>query len=386
MQISQNHQSLVILWYLLQHSSRSFHKLIHHFGDAKTAIQIKNLAEWQALKLHKNHLERLKKFHTTQGQQDFLKVLHAIESSCDDIISSQDYSYPEQLIPYQEHIPILFIKGNSKLLHQPQIAMVGSRMPSPHGNKVAFDFADYFCQKGYVITSGLAAGIDASAHQGSLAQGQSIAVIGTGLDQCYPSQHQHLQQQILQQGGAIVSQFLPATPPLKVNFPKRNYIISALSLGTLVVEASLESGSLITAKFAAEQGKQVFAIPGNISSTHHQGCHQLIREGATLVDHPLQVLEDLNAFSTIQITPITPNTTSTNTSLPTNLAVTAMSLTEDLPEHLTTIYQALTWDGISLDHLSQQLGLSAQQLNSHLTELELLGLCQQHAGRYLRSH
>lgn len=378
MQISQNQRSLVILWYLLQHSSRSFHKLIHHFGNAETAIQIKNFTHWQALKLHKNHLARFQQFHTPQGQQDFLKIYQAIESSCDAIISSNDLNYPEQLHPYQEHIPLLFVKGNVERLQQPQIAMVGSRTPSPHGSKVAFDFADYFCQSGYVITSGLALGIDAAAHQGSLQQGQSIAVVGTGLDQCYPPQHQNLQQQILQHGGAIVSQFLPATPPLKVNFPKRNYIISALSLGTLVVEASLDSGSLITAKFAAEQGKQVFAIPGNISSSHHQGCHQLIREGATLVDHPLQVLEDLNAFSSVQI----PSKNMINPLLQVNLTTETM---QDIPEHLEKIYQALTWDGISVDQLSQQLDSPIQQLNSHLTELELLGLCQQHAGRYIRS-
>ena len=377
MQISQDQRNTVILWYLLQHSTRTLHKLIQYFGDAETAIQQKNFSIWQELKLHKNHLERFKNFYTPQGQQNFDRILEKITQSCDAMIFAYDDAYPEQLIPFQEHIPILFVKGNVNLLKQPQIAMVGSRNPSPHGNKLAFDFADYFCQKGYVITSGLAAGIDAAAHQGSFHQGQTIAVVGTGLDQCYPTQNQNLQQQILQQGGAIVSQFLPETPPIKVNFPKRNYIISALSLGTLVVEASLNSGSLITAKTAADQGKQVFAIPGNIASPHHQGCHQLIREGATLVDHPQQVLDDLNAFNPV-------NVVASNRSLPDSPTSSLNSSNIDLPIHLETIYHALTWEGVSVDYLTQQLDLPIQQLNAYLTELELLGLCQQHAGRYLR--
>ena len=158
---------------------------------------------------------------------------------------------------------------------------------------MAYDFAYYLAEKGFYICSGLAEGIDAAAHQGGLKYQRTIAVMGTGLDLTYPSQHQTLRTQILENNGCIITEFLPHTPPLQHNFPRRNRIVSALSLGVVVAEAALKSGSLGTAKSAAEQGKIIFAIPGHIYSEHHQGCHQLIREGAILVDHPEQIIEDL---------------------------------------------------------------------------------------------
>ena len=384
MQISQDQRNFLILWYLLQHSTSALQKLLQHFKTPEDALSPKNLSTWQTLKLHKNHIARFQQFMSS-GDSDFKRIEQKVMQHCDAILLSSDPYYPERLKPFQEHIPILFIKGDINVLNRPQIAMVGSRKPSPHGHKLAFDFADYFAQQSYVITSGLAAGIDAAAHQGSLAQGQSIAVVGTGLDQCYPSQHQNLQQQILHCGGAIVSQFLPETPPIKPNFPKRNYIISALSQATLVVEASLNSGSLITAKLAAEQGKYVFAIPGHISAPHHQGCHYLIREGATLVDHPAQVIEDLNTFSSL---PITQQIAQQTIQQPIQKAKPStpvqVKLDQAIPEHLQQVYQHLSWEGISVDHLASATQLDIQTLNILLTELELLGLCVQHAGRYLK--
>ena len=218
----------------------------------------------------------------------------------------------------------------------------------------------------------LAHGIDEAAHRGGLAHQRTIAVMGTGLDTIYPAQHKQLAEEI-RQSGAIVTEFLPATLPLAAFFPRRNRIVSGLSLGVLVVEAALKSGSITTANAAANQGKMVFAIPGHIYSEHHQGCHQLIREGATLVDHPEQIIEDL--------------------ALPTQWQAQQQRIEDpketvppppSLPTHLIELYQILDWVGQDLDQLAQRYSASIADLTAQLMELELLGLCIQQGGRYLR--
>ena len=257
---------------------------------------------------------------------------------------------------------------------QPQVAIVGSRKPSSHGRQVAYDFAFYLSEKGFYIGSGLAQGIDEAAHQGALRHSRTIAVMGTGLDQTYPTQHQQLRQQIVAHSGTVVTEFLPGTPPLQHHFPRRNRIVSALSLGVIVAEATLKSGSLITAKLAAEQGKSVFAIPGHIYSEHHQGCHQLIREGAILVEHPEQVIEDLalpTQWHTQQHSEQTKNSHS-------------LEAPAELPPHLTSLYNQLDWVGQNIDEIIVKQPLDIGTLTSQLMELELLGLCMQQAGLYLR--
>jgi DNA processing protein len=203
---------------------------------------------------------------------------------------------------------------------------------------------------------------------GGLKNQRTIAVIGTGLDLVYPSQNRKLQEQILQNSGSIISEYLPETQPISRNFPYRNRIVSGLSLGVLVAEAQLGSGSLITAQTAAEQGKIIFAIPGHIYGEHHQGCHQLIREGAILVDHPEQIVEDLALPTQWQCT----QQVETNSQHP------------EIPEHLFQLYQLLDWIGQDLDTLAQKSKLNTAQLTSYLMELELLGLCIQQSGLYLR--
>ena len=237
---------------------------------------------------------------------------------------------------------------------------------------MAYDFGYYLSEKGFYISSGLAHGIDEAAHRGGLAHQRTIAVMGTGLDTIYPAQHKQLAEEI-RHSGAIVTEFLPATLPLAAFFPRRNRIVSGLSLGVLVVEAALKSGSITTANAAANQGKMVFAIPGHIYSEHHQGCHQLIREGATLVDHPEQIIEDL--------------------ALPTQWQAQQQRVEEpketvppppSLPTHLIELYQILDWVGQDLDQLAQRYSASIADLTAQLMELELLGLCIQQGGRYLR--
>ncbi|WP_343581517.1 DNA-processing protein DprA [Acinetobacter sp.] len=368
-QLSPHHYHTVLVWYLVQHSLSSFHKIQQHFGNCEQATQSHRFAEWSQLGLHANHLKRLKEFQTAQGQQQFEQLLQLVCRHSDFILTPEDTGYPTQLLPYSDRPPILFGQGQAQALLQPQIAMVGSRKPSPHGRQVAYDFAYYLSEKGFYISSGLAQGIDQAAHQGGLAHQRTIAVTGTGFDSVYPAQHKQLAQQI-RQSGAIVTEFLPTTMPLQQHFPRRNRIVSGLSLGVLVVEAALKSGSLITANEAASQGKMVFAIPGHIYSEHHQGCHQLIREGAILVDHPEQVIEDL--------------------ALPTQWQAQQQPATENsaappiLPAHLIELYQVLDWVGQDLDQLAQRYSAPIAELTAQLMELELLGLSMQQAGRYLR--
>lgn len=367
-QISQEQLDTIKLWYLLQHSFSSFRKLEQYFGSISQALQPENLKRWSELKIHQHHLQRAEEFLSPLGQTQFQHCLDKILKHSDFILLDTDTTYPQQLLPYNNHPPILFGKGSAQNLSQPQIAIVGSRKPSPHGKQVAYDFAFYLSEKGFFITSGLAQGIDEAAHTGALKNHRTIAVVASGLDIIYPSQNKSLQEHILQNSGTVISEYLPETQPIQRNFPHRNRIVSGLSLGVLVAEAQLGSGSLITAQAAAEQGKVIFAIPGHIYSEHHQGCHQLIREGAILVDHPEQIVEDL--------------------ALPTQWHCKQQSESSpqmvDIPEHLFQIYQQLDWIGQDLDTLAVKLALNTAELTSYLMELELLGLCIQQSGLYLR--
>lgn len=376
----------ICLWHLLQHSLSSYQKICQHFPDLSLALRPNSLDVWQNLNIHKNHIQRFQHHFTAEGQHNFQQRLATLSRFCDDVVFDDDLDYPQLLQPYTDKPPMLFVRGDAQILNHTQIAIVGSRQSSPHGAKIAFDFADYFAQQGLVSISGLAAGIDAAAHRGAIQHGKTIAVIATGLDECYPSEHLSLWQNIIDTGGAIISEFLPFTPPAKQNFPRRNRIISGMSQGTLVIEATEKSGSLITAKTAAEQGKQVFATPGHIYSLYHKGCHQLIREGAILVDHPSQVLEDLSTITINrnQLKPLPKTTATHNPDLASSPTTPQTPASPDIPEHLQAIYQALDWNGIALDELSIQLNLGISDLNVALLELELLGLCKQHGGRYLR--
>ncbi|OTH00079.1 DNA-processing protein DprA [Acinetobacter sp. ANC 4973] len=364
----------ITLWYLVQHSLSSFYKLEQRFGNIREAIDPQNFPQWSTLALHQSHLQRLSEFQTAIGQQKFQILLQDIQKNSDFILTLDHPDYPTQLRPYADKPPILFGQGDAKALSQAQIAIVGSRKPSAHGRQVAYDFAYYLSEKGFYINSGLAQGIDEAAHQGALRHHKTIAVMGTGLEQTYPSQHQALRQQILAHSGTVITEFLPGTPPLQHHFPRRNRIVSALSLGVVVAEAALKSGSLITAKLAAEQGKLVFAIPGHIYSEHHQGCHQLIREGAILVDHPEQVLEDLAL----------PTQWQNQQQIEQSKSIPELEIQIELPTHLAPLYTQLDWIGQNLDQLIIKLRLDISTLTSQLMELELLGLCIQQAGLYLR--
>ena len=370
--LSQVQIETITLWYLVQHSLSSFYKIQDHYPILSEAFSPNQLAIWQALGIHKNHLQRFQEFHTSEGQKNFQHCLQQIQQSSDFVLIFSEANYPQQLLPYTDKPPLIFGQGNAQVLLQPQVAIVGSRKPSPHGRQVAYDFAFYLSEQGFYINSGLAQGIDQAAHQAALKNQRTIAVMGTGLDQTYPTQHQALREDILQHGGAVITEFLPQTPPLQHHFPRRNRIVSGLSLGVIVAEATLKSGSLITAKIAAEQGKVVFAIPGHIYGEFHQGCHQLIREGAILIDHPQQVIEDLALPTQWQSTHITAEKSE------------PITISLNVPEHLISLYNQLDWTGQGLDGLAQHLHIDVATLTAQLMELELLGLAMQQAGCYLR--
>ena len=222
----------------------------------------------------------------------------ADSTSCHSHIIHYDApEYPKLLQEIYDPPLVFFARGNLKLLLQPQIAIVGSRNASVSGREVALELAGQLAQC-FVIISGLALGIDAYAHQGALKSGGfTIAVVATGLDITYPARHKKLQKDILQNNGLIISEFMPGVTPKPGHFPKRNRLISGLSLGTLVVEASLKSGSLITARCALEQGREVFAVPSSIYNQQAKGCHWLIKQGAKLVEGFDDIVEELKDFS-----------------------------------------------------------------------------------------
>jgi DNA processing protein len=248
--------------------------------------------------------------------------------------------------------------GRLDLPFEPErsLAIVGSRNPTPQGALNARQFAQTLSQAGLTIVSGLALGVDGAAHEGALAGAAAshlatIAVVGTGLDRVYPKRHHQLAHDIAQQG-LIVSEYPLGTPPLAANFPRRNRLIAGLSCSTLVVEAALQSGSLITARLAAEQGKDVFAIPGSIHATQSHGCHALIRQGAKLVESAQDVLEDLPGMALADRVP---------TPAPAGME------TED------NLLQALGFDPVSLDALQARTGLATAPLQARLMTLELDG-------------
>ncbi|WED21809.1 DNA-processing protein DprA [Vibrio sp. JC009] len=215
------------------------------------------------------------------------------------IITSASPDYPPLLKEISAFPPVLFIKGNPSVLSEPQLAIVGSRNASVHGLNHARQFARDLAQKGLTITSGMALGVDGYAHDGALAgEGNTIAVLGSGLDNLYPKRHKKLAQRIIENGGALVSEFRPDAFPRPEHFPRRNRIISGMSLGVLVVEAAEKSGSLITARYALEQGREVFALPGSINSPGARGCNALIKEGACLVQSSSDILTEVEYIMT----------------------------------------------------------------------------------------
>ena len=274
--------------------------------------------------------------------------------------------YPQPLAAIRGAPAALYVVGSVAALAAPQLAMVGARSASPLGRAVARELAGSLAQAGLTITSGLAVGIDAASHEGALAAGgRTVAVLGTGLDRTYPAENAGLAQRI-RSAGALVSEFPPRTRPRPQNFPRRNRVISGLSLGTLVIEAARGSGSLITAQRAAEQGREVFAVPGPIRSPLSWGCHRLIRDGAHLVEAPEDVLAGLGFSYHIQRLVRKRAPASGACGSPRGNGA-------PLDKEYEMLLDALDFEPATIDTLVARSGLSGESIASMLLILELEG-------------
>lgn len=329
------------------------------FAQTETALcQVVSAKQAQALRLMPDGCADL--------TQDTLDWLQASTGPGRCVLTLGDADYPAPLLDIPDPPLMLYALGQTAQLTslrvQQALAMVGSRNPTPQGAENARAFACSLAASGLTVVSGLALGVDGAAHEGAL-QGAlqtgatgplaTIAVVGTGLDRVYPRQHRELAHRIAQ-NGLILSEYPLGTPPLSPNFPRRNRLISGLSQATLVVEAALQSGSLITAKQALEQGRDVMAIPGSIHSAQSKGCHALIKQGAKLVESAQDVLEELRLPDTLAQIPLALG-----------------SAGEDLPED--ALLMALGHDPVSLDALQVRCGWTTARLQAQLLELELMG-------------
>lgn len=286
--------------------------------------------------------------------------------------------YPDLLREIRKPPPLLYVKGNPAVLSLPQLAIIGSRNPTPTGRGIALDFASELAASGFAITSGLALGIDGAAHQGALrAQGTTIAVLGTGIDQVYPARHQQIAADIVAGGGALVSEFPLGTLPQPSHFPQRNRIISGLSCGVLVVEAAVKSGSLITARYALQQNREVLAIPGSIHNPLSKGCHALIKEGATLVESAADVVEQLKGLLSLKWQEAV---------LDRPVHVHRTSVDEELATHSDegAVLAQLGYEPTSLDVLAERTGLGIGDMMACLLTMELRGLVANMGSGYMR--
>jgi DNA processing protein len=344
-------------------------QLLRVFAEPQ-AILAATTKQLQQLGLSAAHIQALR--HTDAAQLEKASAWLAQPNT--QLITWQDATYPALLRQLADPPTVLYVRGDPAVLSLPQIAIVGSRHPTPTGSENAEEFAAELARVGMVITSGLALGIDAAAHRGALkVNGLTLAVCGTGIDQIYPAAHVPLSEAILAKGGAIVSEFPLTTPPWPGNFPQRNRLISGLSHGVLVVEAALRSGSLITARHALEQGREVYAIPGSIHNVQAKGCHALLRQGAKLVETVTDILEEL------------PPTFAENSSGYPPLAISEAAADEDpqIRQILGCIDDAPT----TVDHIIERSGLTADAVCSILLTLELQGKVQlTTAGWYCRVH
>ncbi|MCK5481305.1 MAG: DNA-processing protein DprA [Gammaproteobacteria bacterium] len=348
----------LIDWLALCHApgagTATIHRLLDSFSGPASALRASN-GQLLQLGLKQPTIDALRR----PDERLIARDLEWREGPDNHIITCHDPAYPALLLQLPDPPPLLYIHGNVGLLSEPQLAMVGSRNPSGSGQQTAVDFARHLASAGLVITSGLALGIDAACHQGALdVNAPTIAVMGTGLDQVYPARHRELAQKIAEQG-SLVSEFPIGTAPKPGNFPQRNRIISGLSLGTLVVEAAIRSGSLISARYALEQGREVFAIPGSIHNPLARGCHYLIREGAKLVETAQDIIDELGSLA------------GACTPLPATVEETTRP--HQLDEEYLQFLDSIDFDPTSVDQLVERSGLTPAEVSSMLLQLELSG-------------
>lgn len=328
--------------------------------EAVFSAPVSQLNSWGLLN---RSVERIKNPDWKSVDRDLLWL----EGSDNHLVTFKDSAYPELLQQINDPPAAFFVRGDVATLQHPQIAIVGSRNPSKLGQQTATDFAESLATHGFTITSGLALGIDAAAHRGALdANGYTIAVAGTGPDRIYPAKHKILAEDIISRG-ALISEFLPGTPAKGDHFPRRNRIISGLCAGLLVVEAAKQSGSLITARLALEQNREVFAIPGSIHNPLARGCNALIRQGAKLVETCEDILEELGHYNQ---SPNEPYQHKLQTGL-------------DLEQQ--NLLNLVQFSPTSIDDLVRESGLAIEVVSSILLVLELEGfIASATGGHYIR--
>jgi len=343
--------------------SRKFQKLLDRFGDPRAILRASR-QQLQAAGAPAPGIDWL----LAPDERAIQPSLNWLEGPGRRLLTLADPAYPTLLKELPDPPPLLYVQGDPDCLSQPQLAIVGSRNPSPVGIRNAREFAACLAGAGLTITSGLALGIDGAAHRGALQRGRTLAVTGTGLDRVYPARHKALAYEIVEQG-ALVSEFPPGVQAKPENFPRRNRIISGLSVGTLVVEATPRSGSLITARLALEQGREVFAIPGSIHNPQARGCHRLIRQGAKLVESAQDIMEELGALFGSLIS---------HQSSPQPSAPGAGKLDAEYRQLL----DSMGYDPVSVDELIERTGLTPESVSSMLLLLELDGHVSSAAGGY----
>ncbi|EGR3957466.1 DNA-protecting protein DprA [Vibrio cholerae] len=359
-------------WLALCFTPKLGSKTISHLLATRLPAQLQSFTpkQWLASGLKPEQLV----FLTTQAaKQAELCLQWRLAANNRYIVTPHCPLYPRLLKEISSSPPILFIEGIWEAVHDPAVAIVGSRNASVDGRQIARQFATELAQSGLVVTSGLALGIDGYAHDGALqAQGQTVAVLGSGLAQVYPKQHQGLAERIIAQG-ALVSEFAPHTPPKADHFPRRNRIISGLSLGVVVVEAAEKSGSLITARYAAEQGREVFVVPGSIFNAASQGSNQLIRQGACLVQSVQQIHQELKNALTWSLSEQVPYQAT---------LFSAVQGDEELP--FPELLANVGIEATPIDILASRTQIPVQDIMMQLLELELLGHVVAVPGGYIR--
>jgi len=373
-------------WLALSHVNKlgpvRIHSLLEVFGTP-TAIFDIGRQGWQEAGLSEKLMVNL-------SSPDWEKVdadLKWAEQENASIITLDDDRYPAMLKNITDAPPILYTLGQAEILKLPQLAIVGSRNPTLGGQEIAHDFAAYLSSMGMTVTSGMAMGIDAAAHQGALdtmqkglnGHGFTVAVTGTGLDRVYPAKNREIAHKIAE-NGVLVSEYAPGIPPLPSNFPRRNRIISGLSMGVLVVEAALQSGSLITARLASEQGREVFAVPGSIHHPLAKGCHALIREGAKLVETAQHILEELGGFSSI-LSENGKQNHADHIKADSEQKLESNSLV-NVDDEYQQVLKCIDFEPTSVDKVVERSGLTADAVCSMLLVLELQGYITALSGGY----
>jgi len=359
MKTTEELENWISLWRVSGVGAKYFQTLLSYFDDPAAVFKATSSSLKQA-GISQNLADTILDSKDNDSAKPDLEWLNAADNH--HIITINCPEYPKLLKQTDSSPPLLYVHGELSIINDPQLAIVGSRNPTQSGMTSAYDFAKYLAQTGLCITSGLALGIDGSAHQGALdGNGPTIAIIATGIDRVYPAKHRDLAHKIVETG-AIISEFPIGTQPRSGNFPRRNRIISGLAHGTLVVEAALKSGSLITARLASEQGREVFSIPGSIHNPLAKGCHQLIRQGAKLVETAQDILEEMSAVIDLSDVDQSILEQSSNTDT---------TETNNIESEHQILLDKMGYDPIPIDKLVVSTGFKAESIAAMLLILEL---------------